>query len=62
MPSVYIKDLMKTIYPKGKIYVTGIRPGEKIDELLISKDSRLRVLKQKIAISFFLIIHLYIAN
>ena len=38
MPSVYIKDLMKTIYPKGEIKIIGIRPGEKIDELLISKD------------------------
>ena len=47
MPSVYIKDLMKTIYPKGKIYVTGIRPGEKIDELLISKDESAQSVETK---------------
>ena len=41
MPSVYIKDLMKTIYPKANIKIVGIRPGEKIDELLISKDESL---------------------
>ena len=38
MPSVYIKDLIQVLYPNVSIKVTGIRPGEKIDELLISKD------------------------
>lgn len=38
MPSIFIKDLMKTIYPQCEIKIIGIRPGEKIDELLISKD------------------------
>ena len=47
MPSVYIKDLMKTIYPEGKIKVVGIRPGEKIDELLISKDESQNTYKIK---------------
>ena len=47
MPSVYIKDLMKTIYPEGKINVVGIRPGEKIDELLISKDESQNTYKIK---------------
>ena len=37
MPSVYIKDLIKTIYPSCKFKKVGIRPGEKIDELLISE-------------------------
>ena len=41
MPSIYIKDLMKTIYPEANIKIIGIRPGEKIDELLISKDESL---------------------
>ena len=38
MPSVFMKDLMKSIYSEGEIKIIGIRPGEKIDELLISKD------------------------
>ncbi len=37
MPSLFIKDLIKTIYPKCKIKNIGIRPGEKIDEILISE-------------------------
>lgn len=38
MPSVYIKNLIKTIYPSCKFKKIGIRPGEKIDELLISEN------------------------
>jgi UDP-N-acetylglucosamine 4,6-dehydratase/5-epimerase len=38
MPSVYIKDLIKTIHPTCKFKIIGIRPGEKIDELLISEN------------------------
>ena len=38
MPSVYIKDLIKTIYPNCKFKKIGIRPGEKIDEVLISEN------------------------
>ena len=34
MPSVFIKDLIKSIYPTCKIKNIGIRPGEKIDEML----------------------------
>ena len=37
MPSLFIKDLIKTIYPTCKIKNIGIRPGEKIDEILISE-------------------------
>lgn len=37
MPSVFIKDLIKSIYPTCKIKNIGIRPGEKIDEMLISE-------------------------
>lgn len=37
MPSLFIKDLIKTIYPSCKIKNIGIRPGEKIDEILISE-------------------------
>lgn len=42
MPSFYIKDLASTLIKvygndKTKIIETGIRPGEKIDEVLVSK-------------------------
>ena len=37
-PSIKIIDLAKSINPKGKIEIIGVRPGEKIDEILISLD------------------------
>jgi UDP-N-acetylglucosamine 4,6-dehydratase len=38
MPSILILDLIKQIHPKIKVKITGIRPGEKINETLCSKD------------------------
>ena len=38
MPSIYIKDLIKTISKDVKIKIVGIRPGEKIHETLCSVD------------------------
>ena len=38
MPSVNIMDMAKAIAPKNKIKITGIRPGEKIHEILVPKD------------------------
>tara|TARA_B100000780_G_scaffold253819_1_gene201592 strand:- start:53 stop:1033 length:981 start_codon:yes stop_codon:yes gene_type:complete len=37
LPSYRILDLAKAINPKSKIQITGVRPGEKIYEELISK-------------------------
>lgn len=37
LPSFFITDLVKAIDPDGIIEVVGIRPGEKIDELMITK-------------------------
>lgn len=37
LPSFFITDLVKAIDPDGQIDVVGIRPGEKIDELMITK-------------------------
>ncbi len=37
-PSVRIKDLAEALYPNMKLEVSGIRPGEKIHEILISSD------------------------
>ena len=36
MKSMYIKDLIKVIYPNCELKIVGLRPGEKIDEVLIS--------------------------
>ena len=47
MPSLYIKDLIQALNPKIKIKITGIRPGEKIDELLISKDESAQSVETK---------------
>ncbi len=38
IPSMTIVDLAKTIAPEAKINVVGIRPGEKLHEVLISED------------------------
>ena len=38
IPSMKIIDLARTIAPECEIEIIGIRPGEKIHELLISKD------------------------
>jgi UDP-N-acetylglucosamine 4,6-dehydratase/5-epimerase len=38
IPSMKIIDLIKVIAPEAKIKQIGIRPGEKIHEMLISKD------------------------
>ena len=38
MPSIKITKLIQAINPKAKMKKIGIRPGEKINELLISGD------------------------
>ena len=38
MPSFNIIDIAKVIAPKLPIKIIGIRPGEKIDEVLCSRD------------------------
>ena len=47
MPSIYIKDLIFALYPKVSIKLIGVRPGEKIDELLISKDESAQAVEYK---------------
>ena len=38
IPSYHILDLVKAIDSKGRFKITGIRPGEKIHEILCSED------------------------
>ena len=38
LPSMGIMDLVKVIAPDCKVEITGIRPGEKLHEILISED------------------------
>lgn len=38
LPSTTITDLAKAIAPGAKLEITGIRPGEKLHEMLISED------------------------
>ena len=42
IPSMNIVDLAKAIMPECKFKITGIRPGEKINEVLISEDETRR--------------------
>ena len=37
-PSIKVTDIAKTIAPKAKLKIIGIRPGEKLHEQMISKD------------------------
>jgi len=52
IPSMKIVDLAKAICPKCKLETNGIRPGEKINEVLISKDESRRAIDMG---SFFVI-------
>jgi UDP-N-acetylglucosamine 4,6-dehydratase len=47
LPSMKIIDLAKAINPKRKIVVTGIRPGEKLHEEMISEHDSHRTIKFK---------------
>jgi len=38
IPSVKITDLANALYPDAKIQIIGMRPGEKIHEVLISSN------------------------
>jgi UDP-N-acetylglucosamine 4,6-dehydratase len=38
IPSMNMADLAKAIAPEAKVQVVGIRPGEKLHEVLISED------------------------
>jgi UDP-N-acetylglucosamine 4,6-dehydratase len=38
IPSTHIVDLARTIAPEAQLEVTGIRPGEKLHEVLVSED------------------------
>lgn len=45
IPTATILDIAKAIAPKGKIKVIGIRPGEKLHELLISSEDGRRTIE-----------------
>ena len=45
IPSMNIMDLAKAIAPEAEIKVIGIRPGEKIHELMISSDDAINTLE-----------------
>jgi len=47
IPSMKVIDLAKTIAPQAKVEVIGIRPGEKLHEVLISEDEARRVVELK---------------
>jgi UDP-N-acetylglucosamine 4,6-dehydratase len=38
IPSMKIIDLAKAVAPQSKIKITGIRPGEKINEILLTEE------------------------
>ena len=45
IPSMNIMDLAKAIAPKAKTKIIGIRPGEKIHEVMISSDDAINTLE-----------------
>lgn len=47
LPSMNIMDLAKVIAPECKTEIIGIRPGEKLHELMITKDDARRTLEFK---------------
>lgn len=52
LPSIRILDLAKSVCPRAKYKIIGIRPGEKLHETLVSKDEGLctRELKEQFII------------
>ena len=47
IPSFKVVDLAKAINPKLKLKIVGLRPGEKINELMCSADESQQVIKFK---------------
>lgn len=45
IPSAKIMDLVKVIAPKSKVVFVGVRPGEKLHEVLISEDEARQTLE-----------------
>ena len=45
IPSMKITDLAKVLAPKCEFSIIGIRPGEKIHEIMISSDDALRTVE-----------------
>ena len=46
LPSVRVKELAKAVAPSCNIVVTGIRPGEKLHEVMITEDEARHTLDQ----------------
>lgn len=47
IPSIKITDLAKAISPSSKIKITGIRPGEKLHEEMITVDASINTIENK---------------
>tara|TARA_B100001059_G_C17417170_1_gene371352 strand:- start:222 stop:572 length:351 start_codon:yes stop_codon:yes gene_type:complete len=45
LPSIYITDLAKAMDPEKKQKIIGIRPGEKIHEIMCPKDESMRTIE-----------------
>ena len=57
IPSMRLMDLVRAVAPSCKIEVTGIRPGEKIHEVLVAEDESEQVLEYD---DFYLVLPSYI--
>jgi UDP-N-acetylglucosamine 4,6-dehydratase/5-epimerase len=62
MPSLKITDLAKAINPNMKIKITGIRPGEKLHETLISLDNPDKIIEFKNYYTILPTINLFLKN
>ena len=47
LPSIKIIDLARAIAPKAKLKIAGIRPGEKLHEVLITEEESRRVIEYR---------------
>jgi UDP-N-acetylglucosamine 4,6-dehydratase len=47
IPSMNIMDLAKAIDPECKTEIVGIRPGEKLHEIMVTKDDARKTLEYK---------------
>ena len=54
IPSMNVTDIAKTINNRNKIKIIGIRPGEKLHEIMVSKEDSISHMNTKSFTKYYL--------